>query len=71
MLQAFGAAPLDPGCLSLPLHHGDAVAELRQPGDCPRPAHQDPGIGGKGKGRSLLNQLGTFSVVLIEINETH
>uniref|UniRef100_A0A8B9T9C6 Transmembrane protein 59 like n=1 Tax=Anas platyrhynchos TaxID=8839 RepID=A0A8B9T9C6_ANAPL len=40
--QALGPSSLDPGRLPLPLHHGDAVAELRQLGDGPRAARQDP-----------------------------
>ncbi|KAK2541843.1 Tmem59l [Columba livia] len=41
-VQALGPSSLDPGRLPLPLHHGDAVAELCQFGDGPRAAHQDP-----------------------------
>lgn len=53
VLQALGPSSLDPGRLPLPLHHGDAVAELRQLGDGPRAARQDPGTG-----RAVLSQRG-------------
>ncbi|CAG14058.1 unnamed protein product, partial [Tetraodon nigroviridis] len=49
--QALRPPPLDPGRLPLPVHHGHAVAELRQPGHRPGAAHQDAGEGTEDGGR--------------------
>lgn len=41
--QTFRPSTVDFGGLPLPVHHGHAVAQLRQPGHCTRAAYQDTG----------------------------